>query len=582
MGVAKIAPEVKIANYLKNWEHRQNNIQRDIVKMPGFRGAKGPLVYVIMDGIAVGKYNDAYNAVHMAKTPTLDWLRQNTLYTTLIAHGTAVGLPTDDLIGNSEVGHNAMGAGRWTPQGAVLVNRSIEDSSFFNSQILNETIKFAINNEGAVHIMGLLQRLRSVHSHTDHLKAIIKHAAQMGTKKIFVHGLIDGRDDPEGSAIDTIKDMSAFLSAIESTYSETTAKFASGGGRMKITMDRNLEEPEMVKAGWETHVMGHGRQFASFEEAYEKLKAETPGIQDQNISPFVIASGGNPIGPIKNGDGVFWANYRGDRSLEISRAFTENEFPLFQRAFRPAVSFAGIIAYDMDAGIPPRFIVEPPPIPGTISELLARAGVRSAAVTEGQKYSHLTLFWNGNRANPFDPALETYFKIPSDPVNEFAAKPWMKSKEITDQAVQLMAQQNNRFIRINYPNGDMIAHTGDIAATIKGVEAVDAGLARLMQMADNTGSIVVVSDDHGNADDMAERSKDGAPKIKDGQVVMMKSHTINPAPFMIYAPGLAGNHISLRSDVEGPSLTNVAPTLLNLLGFETPGHMDPSLIKIGH
>ena len=262
----------------------------------------------------------------------------------------------------------------------------------------------------------------------------------------------------------------------------------------------------MVKLGWETHVLGNGRQFASAAEAYETLRNETGAI-DQDLPPFVIAENGKPVGTVEDGDSVVFFNFRGDRSIEISRAFTEgDDFDKFDRVRVPKTVYAGMLQYDGDLKIPENFLVAPPAIKNTLTEALVKAGIKEYAVSETQKYGHVTYFWNGNRSGKFSEELETFKEIPSDNVS-FDQRPWMKSADITDDLIEAIKSQKYDFLRCNFPNGDMVGHTGSMEATIIGVESVDIGLARLIKVCDEYGVTLVVTADHGNADEMLEKNK---------------------------------------------------------------------------
>lgn len=543
-----------------------------------FRGVQGPVLLVVMDGIGVGRIPDPYNAVANTHKPGLDRLAANSLGLELFAHGKHVGLPDDDLMGNSEVGHNALGAGFLIAQGSTLVHQLIQKGEFAKSRVLNELISHTVSEGSAMHLIGLAQRERSVHAHTDHLKAIVDAAAAGGVRKIFVHALTDGRDDPEGSALDTIRDVETHLAGYDGNGRICT--IASGGGRMVMTMDRYWADPKMLETGWKTHVRGEGRQFASASAAVRAYYDESGNGSDQYCFPFVVARDGSPVGPIRDGDSVIFFNYRGDRAKEMSKAFEDEEFTFFDRGPKPNVMFAGLLSYDPEENVPRRYLVEPPSITGTVSELLAGAGVTQLALSETQKFGHVTYFWNGNRADAFDANTETYVEITSDPVIEFRDRPWMKAAEITLQTIEHLKAGNHKFLRINYPNGDMVGHTGSYDAVSVAVSAVSLGISRLMPVIEALGGAMIVTADHGNAEEMAEIDKDGKVKTdKKGVARPKTSHTTNRVPLWVYTPGIGNVG---QSAVQGPlTIRNVAATALDLLGFETPGHMEPSLIRIG-
>lgn len=531
-----------------------------------FKGRKGPLLLIIMDGIGIGKpYNG--NAVYCAKTPTLDKLFAAPLYTTLQAHGTAVGLPTDEDMGNSEVGHNALGAGRVFAQGAKRVNEAIADGSIFQTDIWKELIRYTLQNNGTLHCIGLLSD-GNVHSHIDHLIALLQQAVRDGITKARVHALLDGRDVPEKSALLYIDRIEEVLQTI-SRENKVDYCIASGGGRMVTTMDRYFADWNIVKRGWEAHVLGKGRQFTSAREAVETYYAEDPKITDQYLPSFVIARDGKPCGTIEDGDSVIFFNFRGDRAIEISMAFELDDFTGFDRVRRPKVYFAGMMQYDGDLKLPSKFLVQPPVIDRTVSEYLCQAGVRSFAISETQKYGHVTYFWNGNRSGYIDESLETYIEIPSDKI-QFDKAPKMKAPEITEKTIELLRSGLYKFGRLNFANGDMVGHTGVLEAAIEAVETVDDCVGKLLKVVEELNGIAVVTADHGNADEMFVE-KNGKREVK-------TAHTLNPVPFTIVDTQYNGEYTMRQLSRRG--LSNVAATLLNLLGYEKPEDYDPSLIEI--
>ena len=428
-----------------------------LAPLSGFSGVKGPVLTIVMDGVGIAPQNSLGNAVALANTPTLDRIMKDYPMVALKAHGTAVGLPSDDDMGNSEVGHNALGAGQIFAQGAKLVSNSIESGKMFASETWKTLIGNVKANASTLHFLGLFSD-GNVHSHIDHLKAMVAQAKNEGVSTVRVHILLDGRDVGETSGMSYITPFEEFLASLVDASFD--AKIASGGGRMKITMDRYEANWAMVDAGWKTHVLGEGRQFASAAEAYETLRAETGAI-DQDLDPFVIAENGKPVGTVEDGDSVIFFNFRGDRSIEISKAFDapEGEFTPFDRVRVPKVCYAGMLEYDGDLHIPKQYLVSPPEITNTMSEYLVSAGVPMLAISETQKYGHVTYFWNGNKSGKFDEELETYIEIPSDVV-PFEQRPWMKCAEITDKLIEAIESGKYRYLRVNFPNGDMVGHTG--------------------------------------------------------------------------------------------------------------------------
>jgi len=548
-----------------------------------FKGPHGPVVLAILDGVGIGACAEG-DVVNRANTPTLDWLAQNALAAKLKAHGKAVGMPSDADMGNSEIGHNAIGCGRVFAQGAKLVKESIETRGLYDGAAWQELIANVIGHNSRLHFIGLFSD-GNVHSHITHLEALLTEAKKEGVKQARVHILLDGRDVPPTSALDYVERLEDFLSELneDGTNENGTIDFAiaSGGGRMQITMDRYQANWGMVERGWKTHVLAEGRKFGSAREAIETLRRENPGVIDQDLPPFVIARDNAPLGPIAGNDSVIFFNFRGDRAIEISMAFEDDEFDKFPRGPKPQVKYAGMMQYDGDALIPKKYLVNPPGIDRTVAEYLVNSGVRQLAISETQKFGHVTYFFNGNRSGKFDDALEDYIEIPSDIV-PFEQRPWMKAAEITDTVVDAIISGKYDFIRLNYANGDMVGHTGVLPAVEIAVETVDLCLARLVKAVKKAQGILVVTADHGNADDMYEcNSKTGEIICdqKTGKPKIRTAHSLNPVFAYVYEPG---GRIKLKlSNHKDPGISNLAATCLTLLGFEPPPDYTPSVIEIG-
>src|SRR5215467_6811422 len=489
---------------------------------------RGPVVLVVMDGVGRGS-GDESDAVAIAATPTLDRLWVPGVRAELRAHGKAVGLPSDDDMGNSEVGHNALGAGKVYAQGALLVGRAIKSGKLFDGSVWRGVVERGAKG-GAIHFLGLLSD-GNVHSHLDHLEALLAAAAKAGCKKLYVHALLGGRDVPPTSALEYVDRTERYLASLHS--SGVDARIVSGGGRMQITMDRYEADWGMVERGWHTHVLADARPFASATEAVNTLRGEHPGVIDQDLPPFVVS----PATPISDGDAVVMFNFRGDRAIEISRAFDDDSFDKFDRVRRPDVVYAGMMEYDGDLHVPKHYLVTPPAIERPMGEILAAAHVPQLAISETQKFGHVTYLWNGNRSGMFDQGTETYIEIPSDRV-PFEQRPWMKAAEITDRLVAELRTGKHAFARVNYANGDMVGHTGSFDATVIAVETVDLQLARLARAVEELQGILVVTADHGNADEMFMRDKKGQVlrDKKTGQPVIKTSHSLNAVPFVIHDP----------------------------------------------
>ena len=544
-------------------------------KLTNFKGVEGPLLTIVMDGVGIAPDNGA-NAVAAAHTPTLDRLMRDYPTIAIKAHGTAVGLPGDDDMGNSEVGHNALGSGQVFAQGAKLVSQSIETGKIFESDTWKLLTENVVKNSSTLHFLGLFSD-GNVHSHIDHLKALIEAAKKSGVKCVRVHVLLDGRDVGETSALDYVLPFEDYISTLRED--DFDILIASGGGRMQITMDRYEANWGMVEAGWKTHVLGEGRQFASAEEAITTYRNET-GVIDQDLPPFVIAKDGKPVGTVEDGDSVVFFNFRGDRSIEISKAFEAGaDFDNFDRKRAPAVVYAGMLEYDGDLHIPSRYLVNPPEITNTMTEYLVGAGIPELAISETQKYGHVTYFWNGNKSGKFSEELETYIEIPSDVV-PFEQRPWMKCAEITDKLIECLKSGKYKYLRVNFPNGDMVGHTGSFLATECSMEALDLQLARLLKVVDELHGAALITADHGNADEMYEiDKKTKAPKKeKDGSFKAKTSHTLNPVPFIVYDNFTADSY-KLKLGRDDFGLSSVAATTVNLLGFEAPDIWDESMVE---
>jgi len=545
-------------------------------KNPAFKGRRGPVVLCIMDGVGYGKYKDG-DAFLNASTPNFDKLAASCPNTKLKAHGTAVGLPSDEDMGNSEVGHNAEGCGRVFAQGAMLVNEAISSGRLFAGPVWQELSGNCAKSGATLHFLGLFSD-GNVHSNIAHLKAMLEKAKADGVHNVRIHILLDGRDVPETSALLYVDPFEEYLKGLNADGS-VDCRIASGGGRMQITMDRYGANWDMVKKGWAVHVHGEGRNFKSAHEAIETLRAETKAI-DQDLPPFVIAGeDGEPLGKIKDGDSVIFFNFRGDRAIEITAAFEEDAFDKFDRSPRPNVHYAGMMQYDGDLKVPKKYLVAPPALDRTSGEFLCASGVRQMAISETQKFGHVTYFFNGNRSGKFSDSLETYVEVTSDVV-PFEQRPWMKCAEITDKVVEAIGSGKYDSVRLNYPNGDMVGHTGNYDATIIAAESVDLCLGRLVKAVEKAGGVLVVTADHGNCDDMFEHNKKTGEILRnpDGSPCAKTSHSLNPVPFIVYDPEYKGEY-DQHDLIEGLGISSIAATCVSLLGFFPPEDYDPSPLK---
>ncbi|KAL0307170.1 UNVERIFIED_CONTAM: 2,3-bisphosphoglycerate-independent phosphoglycerate mutase [Sesamum radiatum] len=476
------------------------------------------IAVVVLDGWGEATPNE-YNCIHVADTPTMDSLKKGApeRWRLVRAHGTAVGLPTDDDMGNSEVGHNALGAGRIYAQGAKLVDIALETGKIYEGEGF-KYIKECFEN-GTLHLIGLLSD-GGVHSRLDQLQLLLKGASEHGAKRIRVHILTDGRDVLDGTSVGFVETLENDLAKLREKGID--ARIASGGGRMYVTMDR-----------------------------YEYLP------------PFVIVDdNGKAAGPIVDGDAVVTFNFRADRMVMIAKALEYKDFDKFDRVRFPKIHYAGMLQYDGELKLPSHYLVSPPEIERTSGEYLVHNG--SGLLLVGY----------------FNPEMEEYVEIPSDSGITFNVQPKMKALEIAEKARDAILSCKFDQVRVNLPNGDMVGHTGDIQATIVACKAADDAVKMILDAIEQVGGIYVVTADHGNAEDMVKRNKKGEPLLdKNGNIQILTSHTLQPVPIAIGGPGLAPG-VRFRQDIPNGGLANVAATVMNLHGFEAPDDYEPTLIEV--
>lgn len=538
---------------------------------------KGKTVAVIvLDGWGEANANE-YNCIHNAETPTMDSLKQGAPehWRLVRAHGKAVGLPTEDDMGNSEVGHNALGAGRIFAQGAKLVDIALETGKIFEGDGFNY-IKESFET-GTLHLIGLLSD-GGVHSRLDQVQLLLKGASERGLKRVRLHILTDGRDVLDGSSVGFVETLENDLAKLREKGID--AQIASGGGRMNVTMDRYENDWGVVKRGWDAQVLGEApHKFTNALEAIKTLRA-APKANDQYLPPFVIVDeSGKSVGPIVDGDAVVTFNFRADRMTMLAKALEYEKFDHFDRVRFPKIRYAGMLEYDGELKLPKHYLVSPPEIDRTSGEYLVKNGVRTFACSETVKFGHVTFFWNGNRSGYFDEKLEEYVEIPSDSGITFNEQPLMKALEIGEKARDAILSGKFDQIRVNIPNGDMVGHTGDIEATVVACKAADKAVKMILDAIEQVGGIYVVTADHGNAEDMVKRDKAGKPLLKDGKVQILTSHTLEPVPIAIGGPGLTPG-VRFRNDVPTGGLANVAATVMNLHGFEAPSDYETTLIEV--
>ena len=597
-----------------------------------------PCVVCILDGFGENKHKDEFNAVHSARTPNVDKLRANAERCRFVqAHGTWVGLPSDDDMGNSEVGHNAIGSGKgklhirnvqtqyftttssssslslspalspslflhslnsFSPpffpppfffwdfntttkntvykQGASLVDAALESGDLFKGEGFTY-VKSAFPTN-TLHLIGLLSN-GGVHARYEQLKQLMQGSFEAGAKKMRLHILTDGRDVPDGSSIEFVGQLEKDLEQLRAKGCD--ALIASGGGRMNVTMDRYEADWGIVERGWKAHVLGEApHKFESALEAVTELR-KLPKANDQYLEPFVIVdASGSSVGPIQDNDAVVLFNYRSDRMVEISKAFEYEDFKAFDRVRYPkGLKFAGMLQYDGDLKLPAKYLVPPPFIEKTSGEYMVKNGMNIFACSETQKFGHVTFFWNGNRSGYFDEKRETYVEIPSDkcPFNE---KPDMKTKEITEAGIAALKSGRYDLLRINFASPDMVGHTGSLEATIRACETCDECLGQLLEEVDKLGGVYLVCSDHGNADDMVQRNKKTGQPLTDadGKNMALTSHTLAPVMVAVGGAGLAPS-VKMREDLPKAGIASITATFINLCGYEAPSDYEPTLIK---
>ncbi|KHG25981.1 2,3-bisphosphoglycerate-independent phosphoglycerate mutase [Gossypium arboreum] len=533
------------------------------------------LALIVLDGWGEDK-PDEYNCIHVAQTPTMDSLKQGApeKWRLIRAHGKAVGLPTEDDMGNSEVGHNALGAGRIFAQGAKLVDIALASGKIYEG----EGFKYISEcfEKGTLHLIGLLSD-GGVHSRLDQLQLLLKGASERGAKRIRVHILTDGRDVLDGSSVGFVETLESDLAKLRENGVD--AQIASGGGRMYVTMDRYENDWDVVKRGWDAQVRGEApHKFTNAVEAVKKLRENA---NDQYLPPFVIVDENEKaVGPIEDGDAVVTFNFRADRMVMLAKALEYQDFDKFDRVKVPKIRYAGMLQYDGELKLPGRYLVSPPEIDRTSGEYLVHNGVRTFACSETVKFGHVTFFWNGNRSGYFNPEMEEYVEIPSDVGITFNVQPKMKALEIGEKARDAILSRKFDQVRVNIPNGDMVGHTGDIQATVVACKAADEAVKMIIDAIEQVGGIYVVTADHGNAEDMVKRNKSGQPLYdKSGKLQILTSHTCQPVPIAIGGPGLASG-VRFRNDVPDGGLANVAATVMNLHGYVAPNDYEPTLIEV--
>ncbi|MEJ2250181.1 MAG: 2,3-bisphosphoglycerate-independent phosphoglycerate mutase [Candidatus Lokiarchaeota archaeon] len=541
-------------------------------KLKKFSGRKGPLVLVIMDGVGIGENNDD-NAFYLAKTPFLNHIKvkceEKCLYVQLRAHGTAVGLPTDKEMGNSEVAHNALGSGRIIKQRATLAKESILSGELFETEKWKNLVSKLKENGKTLHYIGLLSD-GYVHSHITHLFGLLDGSKESGIEKVRVHILLDGRDVPPQSSLKYVDQLEKKLAEINGA-GKFDYKIASGGGRMRVTMDRYYSDWDVVRRGWEAHVCGipethddYKGYFKSAKMAIKRARERDPDISDQYLPSFVVVDdNNNPVGQMKDGDGVINFDFRGDRAIEISEAFDNKDIG-FEKKCNPKVIYYGLLQYDENMDLPRNYFITPPEVDDPISKYLCAEKVHQFAIAETHKFGHITYFWNGNNEGYVCKDYEKYVEIKSDPSEMIEDHPKMKAFEVKNKVLEAIDSKRYDFIRVNFANGDMVGHTGNIKSAIIAAETVDTCVKEIVDETMNSDGIAIVTADHGNLEEMGEGHK--------------TAHSLNPVMFGILDSHYKGEY-EINKDIKQPGLGNVAATLLNLMGYKKPDTFMDSLIK---
>ena len=500
------------------------------------------VLLMILDGWGIGT-NSAVSAIDHAKTPFVDSLFKNYSNSKLEASGLAVGLPVGQM-GNSEVGHMNIGAGRVVYQDLVKVNKALEEGTLADNETLKDALAYAKSNNKRVHFIGLLSD-GGVHSHIDHLKGLLTIAHENGLKEVFVHAFMDGRDtDPKGG--------SAYMANLEAHMAKTTGKVASVVGRY-FAMDRD-NRWERVKLAYDAMVNGTGETTESIQESIKK--SYNAGVTDEFIQPIIHGNNGKPIGNIEEADVVLCFNFRTDRGREITQALTQKEFPE-QNMKALDLFYVTMTNYD-DSFKGVHVMFDKDNLKNTLGEVLADAGKKQIRIAETEKYPHVTFFFSGGRETVFKG--ESRILCPSPKVATYDLQPEMSANDIKEAIVKELDKQEVDFVCLNFANPDMVGHTGVFEAAVKACETVDACAETVIASALKNGYTTIVIADHGNSDIMI--NPDGSPNT---------AHTTNLVPCI-----LVDNE--LRPQMKDGKLGDLAPTILHLMGIERPAEMTGNIL----
>ena len=493
------------------------------------------VLLVVLDGFGYTKRKIG-NAILAAKTPTFDYLYKNFPYTFLKASGKDVGLPGGQD-GNSEVGHLHMGAGRIIRQDLLRINESIKDGSFFKNKILKKIFERTKSNNSRLHLIGLVSD-GGVHSHINHLFGLLKAAKKYGVGEVYVHAFLDGRDTPPKSALGYIKKLQKNL--------WKNAEISTISGRY-YALDRD-NRWNRSKLAYDAMVKGKGEEkktaIITIKDSYKK------GITDEFVKPTII----NKKGIIKDHDSVIFFNFRSDRARQLTWAFTNKKFTKFKRHLVKNLHFACLVEYVEKLKIP--VIFEPLYVKNSVGEVISRHGLKQLRLAETEKYAHVTYFFNGLSGRVFK--NEDRKLIPSPKVRYYNSTPKMSAYKITNELVKNLKLKKHDFILVNYANPDMIGHTGDFNAAVRAVEAVDKCIKKILPFREEWN--ILITSDHGNAEEMIDLKTKGKKT----------SHTGNKVPLIFIK-----KECGLKS---GNGLSNLAPTILNILCIKKPKKMGKSII----
>lgn len=501
---------------------------------------KKPVALIILDGWGINE-SCQNNAVCMANTPHLDDLFQNYPSTWLDASGLSVGLPEGQM-GNSEVGHLNIGAGRVVYQDLTRISQSIVEGDFFTNPVLLEALDKIRSAGGTLHLMGLLSD-GGVHSHNSHLYALVELAKRQGVKTC-IHAFMDGRDTPPQSGADYLAQLETELEHLQH------GQIATIIGRY-YAMDRD-NRWDRVSRAWQAMTLGQGHAVNSSTEAI--AAAYAAGQTDEFVEPQVIHQEGTPVGRINDQDGIIFFNFRADRAREITRSFTQSDFNKFERTQAPRLTtFVCLTEYDETFDLPVAFSTES--YPKILGEVVADAGLKQLRIAETEKYAHVTFFFNGGAETPF--ANEDRAMIPSpQDVSTYDLKPEMSAPEVTDEVIRRIQSGNYDLIILNFANPDMVGHTGVLQAAIAAMETVDRCVGRVIDALLAADGCALMTADHGNCELMLDEN--GIPHT---------AHTANRVPLILV--GRNKQNAQLQSGI----LADIAPTLLKLLGLEIPSEM---------